>query len=87
MNIGEIANRLNRAAEIERASHVRVEPAALGSQQLPRSTPTPSWWFEVGASIPNTDSNMISTVKAASMSARTAARTAFASRSRSANIC
>lgn len=35
MNIGEIAERFIRAAEIERASHEHVGPVALLAQQLP----------------------------------------------------
>ncbi|MER9355538.1 hypothetical protein NKI61_19910 [Mesorhizobium sp. M0514] len=35
MNIGEIAERFIRAAEIERASHEHVGPAPLRAQQLP----------------------------------------------------
>ncbi len=35
MNIGEIAEKFIRAAEIERASHEHVGPAALRAQQLP----------------------------------------------------
>lgn len=35
MNIGEIADKFIRAAEIERASHEHVGPAALRAQQLP----------------------------------------------------
>lgn len=35
MNIGEIAEKFIRAAEVERASHVHVGPAPLRAQQLP----------------------------------------------------
>jgi hypothetical protein len=35
MNIGEIAEKFIRAAEVERASHEHVGPAALRAQQLP----------------------------------------------------
>lgn len=51
MNIGEIAERFIRAAEIERASHEHVGPAALRAQQLPyvhTYTDKLGWRKEVG---------------------------------------
>ncbi len=51
MNIGEIAERFIRAAEIERASHEHVGPAALRAQQLPyvhSFTDKLGWRKEVG---------------------------------------
>ncbi|MER8827215.1 hypothetical protein NKH73_14095 [Mesorhizobium sp. M0938] len=51
MNIGEIAERFIRQAEIERASHEHVGPAALRAQQLPyvhTYTDKLGWRKEVG---------------------------------------
>ncbi|WP_376703396.1 hypothetical protein RQ479_29780 [Mesorhizobium sp. ISC25] len=51
MNIGEIAERFIRAAEIERASHEHVGPAALRAQLLPyvhTYTDKLGWRKEVG---------------------------------------
>jgi hypothetical protein len=42
MNIGEIAEKFIRAAEVERASHEHVGPAALRAQQRRMSIRSPT---------------------------------------------